>query len=227
MFHVHAAHLNFGVNERKLAKRLDVAVKMEPSSKPSSFLLHVISYEKNAGTYWIVLAIDPYLKRIHWFPGNIYEFRRQILRLPHPSGLAPIGSPRSLPKVQEPLGTFCKCCYFAYGVFYYWLRIFFSFFFLQCSLAALLRRIHDFGIRSTTIRVRFFLHLHCRCRTNCRVRSELSPLLSPVLTCPNSVPGTGGPDYHPSLSLRPEIRPQLAPPVTSASLGREVVAVQW
>jgi hypothetical protein len=49
MFHVHAAHLHFGVHERKLAKRLDVAVKMEASSKPNSFLLHVSSYEKNAG----------------------------------------------------------------------------------------------------------------------------------------------------------------------------------
>lgn len=50
MFHVHAIHLTFGVNERKLAKRLDVAVKMEPSTKPNSFLLQIISYEKNAGT---------------------------------------------------------------------------------------------------------------------------------------------------------------------------------
>lgn len=49
MFHVHASHLHFGVNERKLAKRLDVAVKMEASSKPHSFLLHISSYEKNAG----------------------------------------------------------------------------------------------------------------------------------------------------------------------------------
>ena len=49
MFHVHAIHLTFGVNERKLAKRLDVAVKMEPSTKPNSFLLQIISYEKNAG----------------------------------------------------------------------------------------------------------------------------------------------------------------------------------
>ncbi|EFX75400.1 hypothetical protein DAPPUDRAFT_323314 [Daphnia pulex] len=82
MFHVHAIHLTFGVNERKLAKRLDVAVKMEPSTKPSSFLLQIISYEKNAG--------------------NIYEFRRQILRLPNPNGLSPIGFPLSLPRVQEP-----------------------------------------------------------------------------------------------------------------------------
>ncbi len=50
MFHVHAIHLTFGVNERKLAKRLDVAVKMEPSTKANSFLLQIISYEKNAGT---------------------------------------------------------------------------------------------------------------------------------------------------------------------------------
>lgn len=49
MFHVHAVHLTFGVNERKLAKRLDVAVKMEPSTKPHSFLLQIVSYEKNAG----------------------------------------------------------------------------------------------------------------------------------------------------------------------------------
>ncbi|XP_046644373.1 protein bicaudal C homolog 1-like [Daphnia pulicaria] len=86
MFHVHAIHLTFGVNERKLAKRLDVAVKMEPSTKPSSFLLQIISYEKNAG--------------------NIYEFRRQILRLPNPNGLSPIGFPLSLPRVQEPERTF-------------------------------------------------------------------------------------------------------------------------
>ena len=49
MFHIHAINLNFGVNERKLARRLDVAVKMEPSNKPNSFLLKIISYEKNAG----------------------------------------------------------------------------------------------------------------------------------------------------------------------------------
>lgn len=51
MFHVHAIHLAFGVNERKLAKRLDVAVKMESSTKPNSFLLQISSYEKNAGTF--------------------------------------------------------------------------------------------------------------------------------------------------------------------------------
>lgn len=49
MFHVHAVHLNYGVYERKLARRLDVAVKMEPSTKPHSFLLEITSYEKNAG----------------------------------------------------------------------------------------------------------------------------------------------------------------------------------
>jgi len=54
--------LMFGVNERKLAKRLDVAVRMEASNKPNSFLLTITSYEKNAA--------------------NMYEFRRQILHLP-------------------------------------------------------------------------------------------------------------------------------------------------
>lgn len=49
MFHVHAVHLTFGVEERKLAKRLDVLVKMEPSTKSNNFLLQIISYEKNAG----------------------------------------------------------------------------------------------------------------------------------------------------------------------------------
>lgn len=49
MFHVHAIHLTFGVDERKLAKRLDVLVKMEPNNKSKNFLLQIISYEKNAG----------------------------------------------------------------------------------------------------------------------------------------------------------------------------------
>ncbi|KAK4021086.1 protein bicaudal C homolog 1 [Daphnia magna] len=89
MFHVHAVHLTFGVNERKLAKRLDVAVKMEPSTKPHSFLLQIVSYEKNAG--------------------NIYEFRRQILRLPSSSGLSTIVFPLSLPQVQEPEPTILGC----------------------------------------------------------------------------------------------------------------------
>ncbi|XP_057371261.1 protein bicaudal C homolog 1-like [Daphnia carinata] len=89
MFHVHAVHLTFGVNERKLAKRLDVAVKMEPSTKPHSFLLQIVSYEKNAG--------------------NIYEFRRQILRLPSSSGLSLMGFPLSLPQVQEPERTILGC----------------------------------------------------------------------------------------------------------------------
>ena len=34
--------------------------------------------------------------------GNIYEFRRQILRLPNANGLTPIGFPLSLPLVQQP-----------------------------------------------------------------------------------------------------------------------------
>lgn len=51
MFHAQAVHLTFGVNKRKLAKRLDVAVQMEASSKPNSFLLTITSYEKNAGTF--------------------------------------------------------------------------------------------------------------------------------------------------------------------------------
>lgn len=55
MFHVHACHLQFDVNVRKLAKRLDVAVKMEASSKPNSFLLHIISYERNAGNHWFLI----------------------------------------------------------------------------------------------------------------------------------------------------------------------------
>jgi len=61
MFHANAVHLTYGVNERKLAKRLDVAVRMEASSKVNSFLVTITSFEKNSA--------------------NIYEFRRQILRL--------------------------------------------------------------------------------------------------------------------------------------------------
>lgn len=56
MFHARAVHLTFGVNERKLAKRLDVAVRMEASSKPNSFLLTITSYEKNAGSVHLSLS---------------------------------------------------------------------------------------------------------------------------------------------------------------------------
>lgn len=82
MFHVHSIHLSFGVNERKLAKRLDVAVKMESSTKPNSFLLQISSYENNAGTRFVNPSslLQPLCELISL--GNIYEFRRQILRLP-------------------------------------------------------------------------------------------------------------------------------------------------
>lgn len=74
MFHVHAIHLTFGVNERKLAKRLDVSVKMEPSTKPNSFLLQISSYEQNAGTSPLPSSVIT-----HVLPKELF---RQHLRIP-------------------------------------------------------------------------------------------------------------------------------------------------